>query len=99
MVASTDPTTGVRAEVDVRAVAWGTALRLRLTGVDPGQTCSLVAVAVGGARETAATWTVPERGYREGKLTVDGAVGMPKDKLARFDVVTTEGRILVRVAA
>jgi len=100
MVTAADASTGVRAEIDVRTVGWGSDLTLRLRGVSEGQRCSLVAVGRDGTRETAATWAVPEGGYGASRqLTVGGAVGLQLDDVERFEVVTTTGRTLVRVPA
>jgi predicted anti-sigma-YlaC factor YlaD len=101
VVTAVDAGTGVRAEVDVRSVGWGSALRLRLEGMPAGATCSLVAVGRNGARETGATWEVPEGGYGKdaGSLAVDGGVALRRPELDRFEVLTTKGRLLVSVAA
>lgn len=95
VLVATDTGTGVSAEVSVRQVGWGSDLQLRLRGVSPGQTCSLVAVTRTGTRETTASWAVPEGGYGRTGLRVPGAASFQTADLDRFEVVTTAGRRLV----
>lgn len=102
-VAATDPGTGVWAAVDQRRKAWGTALHLQLRGVPPGQSCKLLAVSTRGQAQVAASWSIPPAGtsaYRHGARTyaIDGAVGLQLPDVARYDVVTFDGRRLVSVA-
>lgn len=84
-------------EVELFTKAWGTAVSGMVSGVAPGQTCSLVAVGLDGSREVAATWTVPARGYdpATGKLWFDGGVGLQPHEVTQYEVVTTEGDVLV----
>jgi Putative zinc-finger len=87
----------VALEVDLFAKAWGTAVHGGVSGVPPGETCSLVAVGLDGSREVAATWTVPRGGYdpATGKLWFDGGVGLRPHEVSHYEVVTTEGDVLV----
>lgn len=88
---------GVALAVDVWRRGWGAALHVSISGVPGGSTCSLIAVRDDGAREVAATWTVPGNGYdpEAGSLDVDGAVGMQADRVSHFEVVTSVGDVLV----
>lgn len=93
-LAATDETTGVWAKVDLNDVGWGTKIELALSGVEVGETCRLVAVTA-DVEETASTWTVPEtdREY----ISVPGAVGVHPEEIIRFDVISDEGEVLVRI--
>ncbi len=99
VVSAADKGTGVWAQLSVRGVAWGSAVHLRLTGVRPGDRCSLVGVGRGGERETAATWGVPRGGYGPKGLSIDGAVSLTGKQLAGWEVRSADGRALVWVDA
>ena len=99
VLVASDTATGVRGEVDVRQVGWGTLVHVRLDGVPGGERCSLVAVDRRGGRETAATWAVPARGYRGtgSAIEVPGGVSFRTADVDRFEVVTADGRRLLTV--
>ncbi|MGH8825038.1 MAG: zf-HC2 domain-containing protein [Jiangellaceae bacterium] len=87
---------GIVLDVDLWRRAWGTAVHVDVSGVPGGFRCSLVAVGVDGTREVAATWTVPSNGYDPvAGLGVDGAVGMQVEQVGSYEVVTSEGDVLV----
>jgi hypothetical protein len=88
---------GVVLDVDLWRRAWGTAVHVDVSGVPGGSRCSLVAVGVDGTREVAATWTVPSNGYdpSAGALGVDGAVGLQIEQVGSYEVVTSDGQVLV----
>ena len=88
-----DARTGVEGVAELSSRPWGTRVRLRLTGVRPGERCRLVARGEGGRAEVAATWRA---GYR-GTADVPGAVTIPTDRLAALDVVGAGDRLLVRM--
>lgn len=88
-----DARTGVRGSAELSARPWGTRVDLRLAGVRPGERCRLVARAVGGRAEVAATWRA---GYL-GTAEVPGAVAIRPQRLASLDVVTDDDRVLVRM--
>jgi anti-sigma factor RsiW len=91
---------GVALEVDAWDRGWGTAVRARISGVPPGERCSLVAVSADGVREVGATWVVPDNGYEGGgTLTVDGAVGIRSWQVAHYEVVTEAGETLVATSS
>jgi putative zinc finger protein len=85
--------TGVHGSAELTREPWGTRVELSLAGVRPGQHCRLVARAVGGRSEVAATWRA---GYL-GTADVPGAVAIPADRLASLDVVAADDRLLVRM--
>jgi hypothetical protein len=82
-------------DLQLFAKGWGTAVHGELAGVPPGATCSLVAVGLDGTREVAATWTVPSGGYESGTLSFDGGVGLMPHETGQYEVVTTEGDVIV----
>ena len=99
---ATDATTGVWAEIGLQSTPWGTAVTLDLRGVEPGYTCSLVAVAADGTRDVAASWAVPAAGTPgadAGQLSITGTTGMAVSSIARFEVVEIDGTTLVSVPA
>jgi len=55
-VQSTDQHTGVAASLTMTAQGAGTALRLRLSGVAPGEHCTLIARTTDGRTEVTAAW-------------------------------------------
>jgi Putative zinc-finger len=91
--AASDLQTGVHGSAELTREPWGTRVELSLAGVRPGEHCRLVARAVGGRTEVAATWRA---GYL-GTAEVPGAVAIPADRLASLDVVTDDERLLVRM--
>lgn len=91
--AASDLRTGVHGSAELTREPWGTRVELSLAGVRPGEHCRLVARAVGGRAEVAATWRA---GYL-GTAEVPGAVAIPADRLASLDVVTADDRVLVRM--
>ena len=91
--AASDPRTGVQASAELAPEPWGTRVELRLAGVRPGERCRLIARAVGGRSEVAATWRA---GYL-GTAEVPGAVAIPRERLRALEVVTADDRLLVRM--
>lgn len=98
---ASNPSTGASAVVGVADKGWGTAVDLRLSGVRGPLTCSLIAVGPHGARQTVATWSVPDAGYgtnaQPAPLTVRGATGLHKRDIDRFEVRASDGSLLVSV--
>lgn len=97
VLAGTDSGTGVWAKVELDSVAWGTRVDLQLSGAEPGETCRLVAVTADGSREVASTWTVPPDPPERGYLSVPGATGLEPELIDTFEVVTSDGRLLLRL--
>jgi hypothetical protein len=83
----------VNAEVSLTARGEGTALGLKLSGVAPGEHCSLVAHARDGRSETAATWVATYTGTAD----LSGTTAIPRAQLSSLDIVTDDGRLLVRL--
>jgi hypothetical protein len=93
VVHAVDPETHVAAAVSMSPRDSGTALKLTLTGAYPGGWCSLVARSRDGHRQTTATWVADA----DGTAVVSAATAIPADELSEFEVVTDQGRVLVRV--
>jgi len=108
-VSATDPATHVTATVALAPRAWGTDAVLRLENVTGPKRCTLVAVGRNGERETLTTWSVPDDGYgvpaggsagkAEEPLYVHGGAALSPHQIERFEVITLDGRTLVRVRA
>jgi hypothetical protein len=91
VVQGTDPTSGVHAEVTLRARSTGTQVTLALRGVRPGEHCRLVVADGVGHREVAASWVASY----EGAADVTGTTGLASARITRLSVVGTGGRTLV----
>ena len=90
---STDATTHAWAEVRVQPKQWGAALQIQLTGVSPGERCKLVAVGRDGTTDIAGSW----QATYSGNVNVPGATSLQLSSTAAYDVITFDGRRLVRV--
>lgn len=89
-VSATDPATHVTASAALASGATGASIRLRLSGLPPA-VCRLVVHARDGHTETAASWT---SGYATA-VSVPGSSSFGVRDIARMDVVTSSGRLLV----
>lgn len=89
---SADPATHVKASAALTPDLTGTSIRLRLSGLPPA-VCRLVVRARDGRVETAASWT---SGYA-GAISVPGSTSFGVRDLARLDVVTSRGLLLVEL--
>jgi hypothetical protein len=92
-MAAADTGTGVRATVAATPRAWGTELRVRLSGAAPGERCRLVAHARDGRTDVAATWWTTYSGSAE----LTGAAAIPATDLVALDVMTSAGHRLLRI--
>jgi Putative zinc-finger len=84
---------GIRATVAAIPRRWGTELRVRVAGAEPGERCRLIARARNGRDDVAATWWTTYSRVEE----VTGAAAIPVAELEALDVVTASGRRLVRI--
>ncbi|MGH3320436.1 MAG: anti-sigma factor [Streptosporangiaceae bacterium] len=89
----TDPRSHVSATVSTRRKAWGASLTTTISGVPPHTSCHLVVVGAGGDRDVAASWRATYRGG----ASVTGATSIGVSKIAKFRVVTSEGRTLLTI--
>jgi anti-sigma factor RsiW len=94
VVSASDAATHVEGQANVWAESWGTAVTIRISGVQPGDHCQLIAVAKNGRRDVAASWQVAYGGYgREPQFA--GSTMIPRDQLASLEVRTLDGRPLL----
>ncbi|MEV6594041.1 anti-sigma factor family protein [Streptomyces acidicola] len=105
-VTGTDKSTDVSATIATEPKAWGTHAVLELSNVKGPEKCSLIAVGKNGERETATTWAVPPRGYgiknatdpaAKEPLYTHGGLAMDANDIDYFEVMTFEGKKLVKV--
>jgi anti-sigma factor RsiW len=90
-VSAASTRTAVRATVTMSNNQAGAALTLRLFGVTPQQTCSLIAIDRAGRRETAATWLADY----EGEAVVHGQTAIQTEDVARLEIVDGRQRTLL----
>ncbi len=88
-----DPRSHADAAVTLTGRTWGTELHLTLSWVAAGQECSLIAHSRDGRSDIAATWVASY----QGTASVPGTTAIRADQLTELDVVTTDGRQLVRI--
>jgi hypothetical protein len=88
-----DPRSHANAAVTLTGRKWGTELHLTLSWVAAGQECSLIAHSRDGNTDIAATWVA----NYQGTASVPGSTAIRADQLTELDVVTTDGRQLVRI--
>ncbi|MEU0069868.1 zf-HC2 domain-containing protein [Streptomyces sp. NPDC006332] len=91
-LSTADPSTHVTASATLTPDPAGTSIRLRLSGLPPAD-CRLVVHARDGRTETAASWT---SGYAPA-VSVPGSSSLGVRDIARMDVVTSSGRLLVEL--
>jgi hypothetical protein len=92
---ATDPLTHVTAVVAYSPAAWGTSLRVWVSGVSAGTTCEFWVENAQGQRSVAGGWTVA-RGHQDQWYMVSTPVSGAK---IRSFQVTAAGRVLVTVPA
>ncbi|WP_326819699.1 anti-sigma factor family protein [Streptosporangium sp. NBC_01756] len=86
----------VHATVTAVPGAEATKIKVMLTGVAQGTRCRVDVVAVGGGRETAGNWIVDKAAYdRAGAF--NGTTTISPASISRFEIVTSQGRMLVSV--
>jgi anti-sigma factor RsiW len=94
-VSATNPATHVHANATLMPREWGTEVHLQLSGITWAQHCVLVVSSAAGQRDTAASWVA----NYQGDLDIDGTTAIPTGQITHLDVVTTAGRLLLRVPA
>ncbi len=78
--------------------AWGAALEVRVTGVVGGaytDKCQLVAVAADGTKDVAGSWAATS----SNQIIAQGATSMAPSKIAWFEIVRSDGEMLVKIPA
>ncbi|GLW10348.1 hypothetical protein Misp01_54760 [Microtetraspora sp. NBRC 13810] len=83
----------VRAHLKLFARTSGSAVQIALSGVPGGTHCSLIAVAHDGSRDAAGSWRVSTAGYER----FTGSTGFAPGAIDRFDVVTSNGDVLLSI--
>jgi anti-sigma factor RsiW len=83
----------VNAVIGMRGEEWGTAVTVRLSGAPQGTRCRLYAVAKDGRRDVAASWWVAYAGSED----FFGSTMISRADLAKFEVLTMDGRRLLTV--
>lgn len=90
---ASESSAGIAATVAMEPRGWGTALKVRMTGVPVNTRCRLVAVGDDGRRDVAASWEISY----PGTARFEGATAIPSDRLKQLEIVTTDGRTLLTV--
>jgi hypothetical protein len=93
-VQTVDPRSHLHVAVTMGSHSWGTALDLHLSGVAPGERCSLVVHGRDGQRDVAATWTASYRGTAD----VPATTPIQTSQITELDVVTASGTRLAQLA-
>jgi anti-sigma factor RsiW len=95
--------TGTEATVQVDGKRWGSQVTLQVTHVKGPLACRLVAVSKDGQSEVVMGWSVPPEGYgtkeQPDPLVLVGGTDLPPSSLARLEVRTVSGALLVSVPA
>jgi hypothetical protein len=90
----------IAAVVDYAPVSWGTAMRVRVSGIKPGTVCQFWVVGKNGTSEYAGDWTVAGnygRGYGE-KAWYPASSGVSDDSVRGFQI-TAGGKLLLNIPA
>lgn len=91
---TTDPTTGVHADLLLAGAEWGTQVSFALSSLPGPQECQLLVIPTGGTAEIAATWRVPADGYgtaaQPAPLLLQAATAVPRPEIAQLQVQAVE---------
>ncbi|MBC9725522.1 zf-HC2 domain-containing protein [Streptomyces sp. TRM68367] len=107
-VSATDPNSGVSATVAVEPNPHGSNAVLELKNVKGPLKCSLIGVGKNGERETYVTWAVPKWGYgipnaktdqAKKPLYIQGGGSFQPNEIDKYEVMTTDGKLLVELDA
>jgi hypothetical protein len=90
---ATDAVTHVTASAALTPDTTGTSILLRLSGQPPAVTCRLVVHARDGRTETATSWASDHTS----RVNIPGSTSLAEQDIARIDVVTSGGRLLVEL--
>ena len=94
-------TTGAEATLQVDRKRWGSQVTLKVDHVKGPVTCRLIAVSKTGRSEIVMGWNEPPKGYGgsadPGPLVIYGGTDIAPSDLARFEVRTVGGALLVNV--
>jgi len=90
-VQATNVRMGISGTIQYHAAEWGSWVQVTMHNVPPGDDCMLLAVDGKGNRVVASTWWAPS----SGTATIPGGVAMEADSIAKFQVVTADGKTLL----
>ncbi len=82
----TDPVSGTRAEVELRASGSGSRIDVELYSIPGGSRCHVTVIDRAGRRVDTPSWVVPAEGYVAGQ-TFPEVVGLAPGEVAAVDVV------------
>jgi anti-sigma factor RsiW len=89
----------VAAEVDYSATDWGTAMRVQVSGINPGTTCKFWVVQKDGKESLAGSWTV-SAGYYQHQSWYQVASQVKPASVRSFQITTgNTNRVLVTIPA
>ncbi|MER6529320.1 zf-HC2 domain-containing protein [Streptomyces sp. NPDC001508] len=93
VTATTDPDSGVWAQVTSEGEAYGTEVELKVRDGAGPHSCRLVAIGEDGTEQILTSWTVT--GHDAGVNTLRGASAMSPEKIDHYEVRTATGEHLV----
>jgi hypothetical protein len=94
---ATDARSGAWAQIRAEEMAWGSDIELQVKDATGPHSCRLVAIGRDGSRQTLTSWTVPGQGARTS--TMEGGSALRPDQIARYEVRTADGKLLVAIGA
>ncbi|MEU6578005.1 zf-HC2 domain-containing protein [Streptomyces sp. NPDC046805] len=97
VMAATDARSGVWARIATEDAASGSRIELRVKDGAGPRSCRLVAVGRDGTEQVVTSWTVPDHDARMN--TVQGGSALHPDEIARYEVRTADGQVLVAMGA
>jgi Putative zinc-finger len=92
-VRAADPANRVRMAADIAPLPTGALLRLRISGVEPGERCTLLVRAADGRSEIASRW----RATYAGAATLDTTTSIAAADLTELSVLAGDGRRLLHL--
>jgi len=93
---TTDPFTGVRADVALEKKDWGTQVSFAVSNIKGPLTCRLVAVRTDGNSEVLTTWTVGDKGWgtaaNPDPLLLQAVTALSRDEIAHLLVQSIDAK-------
>ncbi|MFD7131694.1 zf-HC2 domain-containing protein [Streptomyces sp. NPDC059894] len=96
-VTATDARSGVWAQVTTANEVYGSQVELKVKDAAGPRVCRLVVVGRDGSEQTVTSWNAPHRDARPS--TMRGGAALHPDEIARYEVRTELGELLVRLDA
>lgn len=91
-ITAVDQRTGARMRITTRSTEGGTYLDITTAGLPVGTTCRLTVVGRDGSRQTGGSWRVAPDAADD---PVDVMVWLPRSQVARLEVTTSVGAVLI----